>query len=519
MVLPAFASAAGIDITPTRVNLGTRFVVANAGLNTVQARPFLVLKGKCTAVNNAKFDLDAKLPATSVIKGGRTVFMASLTQDVVKQLKSSHATCKLKAWIAAGTQTSKPVQVSMEFFPPTVTKLTAKIFGFQGNSTEPPWWAYTLMLLIVALFLLMVVFALFAGVASWAERRIAGRMQNRIGPNRVGPQGVLQWLADGLKNFFKEDFIPPKSLKLLFKLGPYLPMIGVVGTFVSLPFGAYLIMDDMSIGILYVMGIASLTVIGILMGGFASNNKWSLLGAFRSAAQVVSYEVPTGIAVLMIVLLSGTMSMQGIIRAQGGWPWHWFIFANPFTFAAFFLVFTSMLAEGNRTPFDIPEAESELVSGYNTEYSGMRFLMWFFAEWGNLYVMSAVLTTLFLGGWQVPGISAAAQENSIGLAILGWLLFTFKDLVLVFVVIWLRWTLPRLRVDQMMNMCWKYLVPLNILLFLLTALWRVFVPQGINELTGFVMFAVGLFLLAVFFVKVGRTLKEGPFQVYPSPFI
>jgi len=514
-VIPTVVFAGQLHLTPQIVDLGTKFRVHADDLT---GQTTLVMKGTCKAVvDGTSLNLDVKLPAE---RTGQGIFVVPLTRDVVKQVQTKHVSCDVKAWLTNGTEKTSSTTLSLDLFPPSMRKATQAIFGFQGpDSTEPPWWAYALMQFVVALFLLLVVFALFAGVASWAERRIAGRMQNRIGPNRVGPQGVLQWLADGLKNFFKEDFIPPKSMKLLFKLGPYLPMIGVVGTFVSLPFGAILIMDDMPVGILYVMGIASLTVIGILMGGFASNNKWSLLGAFRSAAQVVSYEIPTGIVVLMVVLLAGTMSMQGIIRAQGGWPWRWFIFANPFTFAGFFLAFTSLLAEGNRTPFDIPDTESELVSGYNTEYSGMRFLMWFFAEWGNLYVMSAVLTTLFLGGWQIPGVDAAAQESSIPLMLLGWLIFTFKDLTLVFVVIWLRWTLPRLRVDQMMNMCWKYLVPLGIILFLLTALWRVFIPAALNEFTGFVMFGVGLFLVIVFFIKVAKTLKQGPFEVYPNPFI
>ena len=516
LIIPSVVLGAGLTIRPVRVNLGTRFVVKDTGLD-VGANARLVLHGACTAVDGSKLGLNVQLPAVKTRPG---TFVVGLTRDVTTQLKLTHSRCDLDAWIISGNKTSGHTQVTLEFFPPTVKKLTAGIFGFQGkNTTEPPWWGYALMLFGIALFLLMVIFALFAGMASWVERRIAGRMQNRIGPNRVGPQGVLQWLADGLKNFFKEDFIPPKSMHLLFKLGPYLPMIGVVGTFVSLPFGAYLIMDDMPVGILYIMGIASLSVIGILMGGFASNNKWSLLGAFRSAAQIVSYEVPTGIAVMMVVLLSGTMSMQGIIHAQGGWPWHWYIFANPFTFAAFFIAFTGLLAEGNRTPFDLAEGESELVNGYNTEYSGMRFLMWFFAEWGNLYVMSAILTVLFLGGWQIPGVSMAAQENSFGMAIVGWLVFTLKDFALVFVAIWLRWTLPRIRIDQLMNMCWKYLVPLGMLMFLLTAAWRVFVPQSINEVTGFVMFGIGVFLTAVFLIKVGRVVKKGPYEVYPSPFI
>ena len=178
--------------------------------------------------------------------------------------------------------------------------------------------------------------------------------------------------------------------------------MGFLCTFVVIPFGANLIVADLNIGILYILAVTSLVVVGILMAGWASNNKWSLFGGMRSAAQIVSYEIPAGLAILTIVFLAGTMSMQGIIKAQGWGPWDWFLFHNPFTFAAFFLYFTAALAEGNRTPFDIPEAESELVAGYVTEYSGMRFLFFFFAEWGNLYVIGAVATTLFLGGWQVP---------------------------------------------------------------------------------------------------------------------
>src|SRR6185312_6678980 len=234
---------------------------------------------------------------------------------------------------------------------------------------------YAIAMVLTALIVLSVFVAPLAGVTSWLERRVWARMQSRIGPNRVGPQGVLQWLADGIKNLLKEDLIPAAADAKLFSLAPYVVFMGFLCT---------------------------LVVVGILMAGWASNNKWSLLGGMRSAAQIVSYEIPAGLALLNVVFLAGTMSMQGIIKAQGWAPWDWFLFNNPFIFAAFFLYFTAALAEGNRTPFDIPEAESELVAGYVTEYSGMRFLFFFFAEWGDLYVIGAVATTLFLGGWQVP---------------------------------------------------------------------------------------------------------------------
>jgi NADH-quinone oxidoreductase subunit H len=249
---------------------------------------------------------------------------------------------------------------------------------------------YAIAMVLVAFVVLSAFVAPLAGVTSWLERRVWARMQSRVGPNRVGPQGILQWLADGIKNLLKEDLIPTDADAKLFSFAPYVVFMGFLCTFVVIPFGADLIVADLNIGILYILAVTSLVVVGILMAGWASNNKWSLLGGMRSAAQIVSYEIPAGLAILTIIFLAGTMSMQGIIKAQGWGPWDWFLFHNPFTFGAFFLYFTAALAEGNRTPFDIPEAESELVAGYVTEYSGMRFLFFFFAEWGNLYVIGAV---------------------------------------------------------------------------------------------------------------------------------
>ena len=300
---------------------------------------------------------------------------------------------------------------------------------------------YAIAMLLAGVIVLSVFVAPVAGVTSWLERRVWARMQSRVGPNRVGPQGVLQWLADGIKNLLKEDLIPSAADKKLFSLAPYVVFMGFLCTFVVVPFGSRLIVADLNIGILYILAVTSLVVVGILMAGWASNNKWSLLGGMRSAAQIVSYEIPAGLSVLNIVFLAGTLSMQGIIKAQGWAPWDWFLFNNPFTFAAFFLYFTAALAEGNRTPFDIPEAESELVAGYVTEYSGMRFLFFFFAAWGNLYVIGAVATTLFLGGWQVPAFSIFDDHTTL-LAIAQFLVFFLKAYFLVFVAMWVRATLP-----------------------------------------------------------------------------
>ena len=259
----------------------------------------------------------------------------------------------------------------------------------------PTFVGYALVMAFFA-FVLLNFIMLVAGVTSWLERRVWARIQSRIGPNRVGPQGVIQWLADGIKNILKEDIVPTASDAPLFKLAPYLPMMGFFGAFACLPFSSGLIVADLNIGVLYVTAVTSLVVVGILMAGWASNNKWALLGGIRSAAQIVSYEIPAAIAVNTVILLTGTLSMQGIIRAQGWTPWNWFLFDNPFTFIAFFIFFIALLAEGNRTPFDLPEAESELVAGAFTEYSGLRSLLFFLVEWGNLYIIGALCTSVLL---------------------------------------------------------------------------------------------------------------------------
>jgi NADH-quinone oxidoreductase subunit H len=362
---------------------------------------------------------------------------------------------------------------------------------------------------IVAL-MAFVFIAIFAGPVTWWERRIAARMMSRIGPNRVGPQGVLQWLADGIKNFLKEDLVPAAADGPLFKFAPYLVFGGFMATFVVLPFGANLIAADLDVGLLYLLAITGLVVIGMLMAGWSSNNKWALFGGIRSAAQLVSYEIPSAFSLMAVVLAAGTMSMQGIIKAQGAWPWEWFLFRNPFLFVAFFTSLTSSIAEGNRTPFDLPEGESELVAGYHVEYSGMRFLWFMFAEWGNLWVLSSLATVCFLGGWQIPFVSPADIAASTGLAFWGWQALTFavfatKASLLVAFVIQVRWTLPRLRVDQLMITCWKYLVPLALFCLsgVLVLLWAVEEKGALDWALRGVSMAAGL-VLAVASIRKTR---------------
>lgn len=377
-------------------------------------------------------------------------------------------------------------------------------WGFEPTTWGGTQWLYLLAMLVVAA-VVATFAAVSAGIFSWVERRIAGRMQSRVGPNRNGPAGFFQWIADALKLLLKEDLIPDGADKALFKAAPYFAMVGFVGTFVALPFSRAMIVSDLGVGVLYLMAITAFVVVGILSSGWSSNNKWSLFGAIRSAAQIVSYEIPAGMALLVPVLLAGTLSTQGIIRAQGGWPWQWFLFHDPAALVAALLWFIAALAEANRTPFDLPEAESELVSGYNTEYSGMRFAFFFLVEWGNMWVMGAIFTTTFLGGWQLPGLSAAGVDAltgwQAGLAELACLaVFVLKTLTIVFVVMWLRWTLPRFRVDQLMNFCWKQLVPASFVVALAVGGWMLVIRAVpvLDVVMRLAMTAGGAFALVMF---------------------
>jgi NADH-quinone oxidoreductase subunit H len=388
---------------------------------------------------------------------------------------------------------------------------------------DPATWPYTKLLYGVVVGLLAFVLinfgAIVSGMTVWWEMRVSSRMQSRVGYNRAGAAGFFQWVADAVKLLFKEDLIPTEADSMLFRAAPYFVMTGFALTFVALPFGESLIAADLDVGIFYLIAVTALVVVGILLAGWSSNSKWALFGGMRSAAQVISYEIPAGLALMVPVLMSGTLSMQGLIRAQGPWPWQWNVFTNPACVVAFVIFFISQLAEGNRTPFDLPEAESELVAGYLSEYSGFRFALYFLVEFGNLWVMAAVAVTLFFGGWQIPGLGPEVYEAAKGtgafpaaawwgLQILSMAMMAFKTLMVLNVIVWVRWTLPRIRVDQMMTLCWKYLVPWAFAAFVFTLLWQILVARAhwLATASGVALTVVFLVTLTIFARQVRANL-------------
>jgi len=290
----------------------------------------------------------------------------------------------------------------------------------------------------------------------WLERKVSAKIQNRMGPMMTGFHGSLQPVADTIKLLLKEDIVPQGVDFITWWLAPFFVTVPVVMAFLVIPFSSKWIALDLNVGVLYICSVTSICVLGIFMAGWGSNNKYSLLGGMRSAAQIISYEVPLLLSVLLVVMQSGTMSMQGIVHAQ---EHCWFIF-RPHLALAFIIYTIAATAECNRVPFDIPEAESELVAGYHTEYSGMKFAMFFVAEYTNMFIISAIATTLFFGGWQGPFLP-------------GLVWFLLKSYGFVFFLMWMRWTLPRLRMDQMMSFAWKFLTPIALLNLLISGWFMV----------------------------------------------
>ncbi len=321
-----------------------------------------------------------------------------------------------------------------------------------------------LILIILAITLLMALYFTFG------ERKIAAFFQDRLGPNRVGPFGIFQPFADGGKLLFKEELIPKNAEKWLFILGPALAMVVATITSAVIPWGGSLPIfgrtvslqvADVDIGVLYIMGIVSIGVYGIMIGGWASNNKYSLYGAIRASAQMISYELSMGLSLIAIVMMSGTLSLREIVEQQQGLNWN--IWYQPL---GFLLFFTCALAECNRAPFDLAECETELIGGYHAEYSSMKLGFYLFAEYINMFISSAVMACVFFGGYNFPGLNLIADPLLLG--VLQVIVMFGKIFFFVFVFMWIRWTLPRFRYDQLMQLGWKSMIPLSIINLLIT---------------------------------------------------
>ena len=326
--------------------------------------------------------------------------------------------------------------------------------------------------IIITVFAITMIMAMYS---TWAERKVAAYLQDRVGPNRAGWGGLLQPLADGMKLFAKEEFSPNTPNKFLFVVGPAIAMSTALMTSAVIPWGdklhlfgrdIYLQATDIDVSLLYILGVVSLGVYGIMIGGWASNNKFSLMGAVRAASQMVSYEVAMGLSLIALLMMTGTLSLKEISIQQAGW--HWNVLYQPVSFLIFLIC---AFAETNRTPFDLAECESELIGGYHTEYSSMKMGFYLFAEYANMFISSTVLAVLFFGGYNYPGMSWAVENWGVNIAnVLGIIVLFTKICGFIFFFMWIRWTIPRFRYDQLMNLGWKVLIPLSIINIIITGI-------------------------------------------------
>jgi NADH-quinone oxidoreductase subunit H len=376
-----------------------------------------------------------------------------------------------------------------------------------------------LIVALVAAVILITFMLLSAIFFVWLERKVSARIQDRLGPTRVGGKfGWLQTLADGLKLLVKEDIIPTSADQMLFRLGPYIALAGAFLAFVALPFGNNVVAQNMNVAVFYMLAVMSTEVFGVILGGYGSGSKWALFGGMREAAQVVSYEVPRAISVLVPVIVAGTMNLTDIARLQTGLFWNWYIFHDPFTFAAFWTFFTCGTASCKRAPFDLAEAESELVAGFHTEYSGFRWLIFFMAEYGSMFAISGIAVILFLGGWHL-GLLPWDLSAKLGIVgnIINVLVFIVKGWLLVFVMMWVRWTLPRLRIDQVMMTCLRYLLPISCALLLGVTVWQLFAVRiTALDYANYVLAACCLALAAWAVVKLTKASGVTPTQLMPG---
>jgi NADH-quinone oxidoreductase subunit H len=366
-----------------------------------------------------------------------------------------------------------------------------------GRFIDPllPWFVRDLVVVVGLLGFVCIV----AIIGIWGERKVSGRIQSRLGPMRTGHwHGWAQSLADGLKFVQKEDLIPRDADQPLFRLAPYVALVPAFCAYLALPFGVGWVFQDVDVSLLFVLAMLAIEVLGVIMAGWASNSKWSLYGAMREGCQLVSYEIPMGLSLLAAVVAAGSVNLVALGESQShGW-FSWRIFGNPFLFLAFFTYYVASLASCKRSPFDLPEGESELVAGFHTEYSGFRFVMFFFAEYVAMFAVSALATIIFLGGWHSPVGGPSSP-----------LWFVLKSTFLVWVQMWIRWTLPRIRIDQVMHACVKYLLPFTLLLFLGSSLWQLYDNPAHPAFKTFaivfrgVLGILGLGLLILYFAGMG----------------
>jgi NADH-quinone oxidoreductase subunit H len=337
----------------------------------------------------------------------------------------------------------------MAFLNDLFVNLSAWLSSFLARFL--PLWAADLIMMLLTIVAFIVFVLITIMFINWMERKVVGRFQDRYGPNRVGPLGVLQFVADAIKMFTKEDITPANADRVIFNLAPVMVVVPTFMVLAVLPFGRGMVAADLNIGFLYIVAVSSLATIAILLAGWGSRNKYSLLGGMRVVAQMISYEVPMVLSALGVIMLTGSLSLVSIVEGQSRLP---FILLQPL---GFLIYFTSAIAEVNRAPFDLPEAESEIIAGYHTEYSGMKYAMFLLAEYINAFIVASIAATLFLGGWQGPLLPP-------------YIWFILKAYGIYFLLMWLRFTLPRLRIDQLMGLAWKLLVPLALVNLLVMGL-------------------------------------------------
>jgi NADH-quinone oxidoreductase subunit H len=406
----------------------------------------------------------------------------------------------------------------------------------RGSAMEELLDYYLLLIIALVAAILLITFMLVSAIFSvWLERKVAGFIQDRLGPTRVGGKwGWLQTLADGIKLLCKEDIVPATADKTLFRMGPYIVLVASFLAFLALPFGHHFVAQNMNVAVFFILAVLSLEVYGVILIGYGSGSKWSMFGGMREAAQMVSYEIPMAISILVPVIAAGTMNLHGVMTGvtsesnpvyghgnQYGLV-NWLVFRDPFTFCAFWLYFTCATASCKRAPFDLAEAESELVAGFHTEYSGFRWLTIFMAEYGSMVVVSGIACYMFLGGWSIglPWELTVVLGPVVG-TLLNVLLFIAKCWFLVFIMMWVRWTLPRLRIDQVMMTCLKYILPISCALLLGVTVWRLMAPGIVQTYFKWVLFGLSLFALVmlirqwiVFQSKPPSTAMPGMWRAY-----